>query len=269
MIDTYLSGEKLYGDDFGPEEIRRWFEDEKEGYADLGARDLDEHEYGYHALNVAHGFSKIESASRFRNVLGFGSCYGGEFEPIADRVDQLTIIDPSDAFVRDNVFGIPCRYMKPLESGELPFEDGTFDLITCFGVLHHIPNVSDVVGEIARVLAPGGHALIREPIVSMGDWRYPRAGLTKHERGIPVGIFRRIVEDAGLVPMHVGYCIFRPIPKFGDKLQVSVYNHQGLVKLDAWICELLSKRIRYHATNVFEKFRPESAYFTLRKPLPG
>ena len=34
-IEIYLSGEKLYGDDFTTEEILEWFKDEKEGYAEL------------------------------------------------------------------------------------------------------------------------------------------------------------------------------------------------------------------------------------------
>ncbi len=38
-FSTYLSGERLYGDDFTIEEIQKWFADEAEGYADLGAKE--------------------------------------------------------------------------------------------------------------------------------------------------------------------------------------------------------------------------------------
>ena len=31
----YASGERLRGDDFGPDEIRAWFEQEVEGYAEI------------------------------------------------------------------------------------------------------------------------------------------------------------------------------------------------------------------------------------------
>ena len=37
-LDIYLSGKKLYGDDFTYEEILDWYEDEKEGYSDLEAK---------------------------------------------------------------------------------------------------------------------------------------------------------------------------------------------------------------------------------------
>lgn len=263
----YLSGQKLYGDDFTAEEVGAWFEDEREGYANLGAKDLDETQYEYHALNRFHGFRHLPTDLRFGHVLGFGSCFGGEFEPIAERIDRLTIVDPSDAFVRSSVFGIPCAYIKPSESGTLPFADATFDLITCFGVLHHIPNVSHVVSELARCLKPGGHALIREPIVSMGDWRYSRPGLTKRERGLPLHLFKSILRQAGLVPQRIGLCMFRPIPKLGDMFKLRVYNFPALVWLDALSCSLLSWNAHYHARHTWQKFRPQAAYFVTRKSL--
>ena len=265
-ITLYLSGQKLYGDDFGTDEIRGWFEDEREGYANLGAKDLDETQYEYHALNRHHGFRHLPKEARFEHVLGFGSCFGGEFEPIADRINRLTIVDPSDAFVRSNVFGIPCEYIKPTGNGTLPFAEGTFDLITCFGVLHHIPNVSHVVAELARCLKPDGHALIREPIVSMGDWRYSRPGLTKRERGLPLHLFKSIVVDAGLIQQHVGLCMFRPISMIGDIFKLRVYNSMALVWADDLSCALLRWNTHYHVHSAYQKLRPQSAFLVTAKP---
>lgn len=265
-ISLYLSGKKLYGDDFGNAEIAAWFEDEREGYADLGAKELDETQYEYHALNRYHGFRHLPTNVRFEHVLGFGSCFGGEFEPIAKRIDRLTIVDPSDAFVRSNIFGVPCRYLKPEQSGTLPFANETFDLITCFGVLHHIPNVSYVIGELARCLKPGGYAMIREPIVSMGDWRYPRPGLTARERGLPLTVFRSMIARSGLSVSHLGLCVFRPIPMIGDNIKVRVYNFPVIVRLDALVCRLLAWNQRYNAEKFWHKFQPQSAFVVAAKP---
>lgn len=264
-IEVYLSGDKIYGDDFGPEQIHAWFEDECEGYANLGAKELDETQYEYQALNQFHGFRHLPEDARFEHVLGFGSCFGGEFEPIAHRVDRLTIVDPSDAFVRPSIFGVPCTYVKPVESGTLPFADSTFDMLTCFGVLHHIPNVSHVVSEMARCLKPGGYALIREPIVSMGDWRQARPGLTKHERGLPLQVFNQILQTSGFVRQKFALCVFRPIPKIGDILKKRVYNFMSLVQLDSLICQFLRWNIHYHPIKFRHKFMPQSAYFVLKK----
>lgn len=264
-ITAYLAGAKLYGDDFGPAEIRDWFEDEREGYANLGAGLLDEHEYEYHALNEFHGFRHLPRRAHFKHVLGFGSCFGGEFAPIAHRIDRLTVVDPSDAFVRDQVFGVPCEYVKPVESGTLPFPDASFDLLTCLGVLHHIPNVSHVVGELSRCLRPGGWALIREPVVSMGDWRVPRPGLTSRERGLPIHFFRDVLEDSGFKVQRLGWCVFPPVPQLGDRLGVRAFNHRWVTWIDAVVCAALAGNLRYHATRTLHRFRPNAAYFLLRK----
>jgi ubiquinone/menaquinone biosynthesis C-methylase UbiE len=108
------------------------------------------------------------------HVLGFGSAYGDELIPNIQRAQAVTIVDPSGAFSSDTIHGVRASYVKPTPTGALPFSEEEFDLITCFGVLHHIPNVTTVVTELVRTLQPGGHILIREPIVSMGDWRKPR-----------------------------------------------------------------------------------------------
>lgn len=46
---------------------------------------------------------------------------------------------------------------------DLPFDVGRWDLIVCSHVLEHIPNDSAAMQEIARVLSPGGKALIVVP----------------------------------------------------------------------------------------------------------
>jgi SAM-dependent methyltransferase len=72
----------------------------------------------------------------------------------------------------------------------LPFDDGAFELVFCKQVLEHVEHPRELVGEAARVLAPGGHL----------------AGSTSqleafHSRSIfnwtPYGL-TRVVEDAGL-----------------------------------------------------------------------
>jgi len=42
----------------------------------------------------------------------------------------------------------------------LDFEDGTFDAVYSFGVLHHTPHIENAVGEVRRVLKPGGTAYV-------------------------------------------------------------------------------------------------------------
>ena len=211
-LEVFYSGEKLYGNDFNKRELEEWHRDEKEGYADLGAKNRASYQYIYHSLNIIHGFRHLPS-KKYQQALGLGSAYGDEFESIANRIRRLTIIEPSDAFPQDVVHGIPTVYLKPGSSGTLPVAHNFADLILCFGVLHHIPNVSYIINELFRCLVYGGFALIREPIVSMGDWTKPRRGLTKRERGVPIQIFRKFIIEAGFKIEKETMCVFPLIPR--------------------------------------------------------
>lgn len=197
--------------------------------------------------------------------MGFGAAYGEELKPLLPRIDRITIMDPSDAFVKESVGGVPAQWVKPDPSGRMPFPDQTFDLITCFGVLHHVPNVSFVLREMVRVLKPGGYALIREPVVSMGDWRKPRQGLTKRERGIPLPIFRRMVADAGFAIIRERRIVFRPWILVSAKLGVWPYNSAWSTAMDSVLARFFLWNNRYHAQGMLDKFRPSAVYAVLRK----
>jgi SAM-dependent methyltransferase len=45
----------------------------------------------------------------------------------------------------------------------LPFTHNAFDLVTCLGALEHFPHKQGALGEMDRVLAEGGRALILVP----------------------------------------------------------------------------------------------------------
>ena len=48
---------------------------------------------------------------------------------------------------------------------DLPFRAGSFDFVLCTEVLEHVPDPHRAYEEIARVLKPGGHALITTPFM--------------------------------------------------------------------------------------------------------
>lgn len=50
-------------------------------------------------------------------------------------------------------------------SASLPFADGAFDTIILSDVLEHVPSPERLWGELARLLAPGGHALVNVPFL--------------------------------------------------------------------------------------------------------
>jgi SAM-dependent methyltransferase len=262
-IDLYLSGEKLYGDNLGPEEVREWITEEQTGYYNLGAGIRKKYVYGYHSLNWRHAFSWLPRKD-FSHVLGVGSAYGDELLPLIGTARRITILDPG--FHATHVGQFPVEYAKPENDGGFPFEDRTFDLITCFSVLHHLPNVRFLIREMYRCLAPGGFALLREPIISLGDWRKPRKGITKHQRGIPLDIFRELVTLAGFRIVRERLCTFSLMSRFRYFVQEPVYNVQWCVALDEWLCGLPLWSHRYHPRFFWHKLRPWSVAYVLQRP---
>ena len=55
---------------------------------------------------------------------------------------------------------VPKNRFNVGDAENLPFKDNTFDLVYCFGVLHHTPNTEKAIAEIYRVLKPEGKAII-------------------------------------------------------------------------------------------------------------
>jgi SAM-dependent methyltransferase len=53
----------------------------------------------------------------------------------------------------------------------LPFPDASFDLCLCTQAFYFVPDPARAVSEFARVLRPGGHALLTLPVVFPGTER--------------------------------------------------------------------------------------------------
>jgi hypothetical protein len=132
--------------------------------------------------------------------------------------------------------------------------------------MHHIPNVSHVMSECFRCLDNGGIMLFREPILSMGDWTKPRAGLTKRERGIPPALLNKMMLDTGFEIMHKSFCIFPFLPQLSNKIGISAYNNYFMTFIDMIVSQAFSWNIKYHRTKFFEKIAPGSVFYVLKKP---
>ena len=267
-IEACLSGRKLYGDDFSPEDIKQWFLLESEGYADKGNKDLSTYSYEYHTINRIHGLRYVDKELRFDHVLGFGSAWGYEFEPLIHRIEKLTIIEPSEHMRSEQIGTLHPVYVKPQMDGLLGFPDNSFDLATSLGVLHHIPNVTLVLKEIIRVLKPGGILLLREPIISMGDWNQPRHGLTSNERGIPLSHFEKIFRTQNVEVIARNHCFtmtyqFHKI--FKGFLKKPVFSYGWYIRADRLLSSLLKGNVRYHAVKKRHRIAPSNIFFVIRK----
>ena len=198
-VPDELLGLQLHGDGLDDAGLRAWFADEQDGYADLvapGDADDDVASLGY--ANRFHAFRWLGSRT-FERCLALGPASGREYAPLAGRVGSFLAIEPGRRFWRPTIAGSPAEYRLPTLRGTIDLPDGACDLAGSFGVLHHIPNVAEVLAELARVLRLGAPFVLREPIVSLGDFRQPRPGLTRNERGIPHRMMDELLRDAGFV----------------------------------------------------------------------
>jgi SAM-dependent methyltransferase len=263
-FEDYLGGKFLIGDDYSYHEILRWYEEEKNAYADL-IDAKDSYSYEYHALNERCGFRILnEKPSRSLRVCGFGSAYGDELAPIQEKISNTVLIDSADAFHKHTA-PTASLIVPANPTGKINISENSLDLVTCFGVLHHIPNVSFVFSEFYRCLASGGILLVREPTTSMGDWRTPRVGVTKNERGIPADIFRNIILSAGFEIIRETPCFFPPFSAVCRKLGIRPYANKYTVGLDLLLSTLFSWNYKYHRTGIIDRFAPASLFYVCIK----
>lgn len=72
---------------------------------------------------------------------------------------RLTATDLDAAMVRaarDRLSGLPGAIVEQADVTALPFDDGTFDVVTSYLMLHHVIDWPAALAEAARVLRPGG-----------------------------------------------------------------------------------------------------------------
>jgi SAM-dependent methyltransferase len=70
---------------------------------------------------------------------------------------------PNAAYVSADLGGDEA--LQHMDITDVPFKDGAFDLIVCVHVLEHVEDDRRAMREMARVLKPGGVALLLVPIV--------------------------------------------------------------------------------------------------------
>lgn len=181
-----------------------------------------------------------------KNVLDVG-CGEGRFCRLLAARRLTTIgIDPAESLIREAERLHPEGDYRTAEAEQLPFEDEAFDLVVAYLSLIDIPDVKQAIGEMNRVLRPGGHLLIanltsfysasnptgwrraadgnssfvvdhymdeRSDWIGWGDLRV----LNWHR---PLSTYMSLLLDTGLQLRHFD----EPVPHGGDPEQIDLFR---------------------------------------------
>jgi ubiquinone/menaquinone biosynthesis C-methylase UbiE len=145
-------------------------------------------------------FADFRSAKNKR-VLEIGVGAGADFRSWCSFAAHVTGVDLTDNAVsltseRLNLNSVPqSKYtLLTTDAENLPFADGSFDIVYSWGVLHHTPNTYRAFQETYRVLRPGG--CIKAMIYHHPSWTglmlYIRYALARGQIRTPI---RQIIYE--------------------------------------------------------------------------
>ena len=106
---------------------------------------------------------RLLEGKHFKTAVDVGGGYGRLCLLLENYADKVTLAEPSDqqlelaeVFLKDH----PEVDRKKLQADSLKFKDGSITLVTMIRVMHHLPDPSPELSEIARVLSDDGYAII-------------------------------------------------------------------------------------------------------------
>jgi len=134
-------------------------------------RDLFDHRENYldrRQLDIrlrTETVSSLVEGKSYNEILDIGCGDGSISTPLLTSRCHLTLLDISTqmlSLARSRVPFDLSSHVKVVNQNfmEAQFEEGTFDLVICLGVLAHVASPSDVVAKIVSILKPGGKLVL-------------------------------------------------------------------------------------------------------------
>jgi SAM-dependent methyltransferase len=180
---------------------------------DVGAYDtlaaIEDH-YWWHVgrLRILDEQVRLVAGGRRLRILNIGCGTGGTVAML-ERHGSVVNVD-----VSDEAIAYMARKGYPgttkVEGVELPFADGSFDLVAAFDVLEHIEDDVAALREWRRVLRAGGQVLVTVPALG---WLWSEFDeIQHHRRRYTRSTLRAAGESSGLVPGRISYAIAFSLP---------------------------------------------------------
>lgn len=183
-------------------------------------KDLNRSQFGANASNYARSVVHAKGASLARLVevvepqpdwqaLDIATAAGHTAFAFAPHVAHVIASDLTPEMValaadRAKELGHQNVSTQLADAENLPFDDDTFNVVTCRIAPHHFPNPHMFIAEVARVLAPGGtFAMVDNVVPEDGevalfcdDWERRRD--PSHVGCLSMAEWSRLMTDVGL-----------------------------------------------------------------------
>jgi 2-polyprenyl-6-hydroxyphenyl methylase/3-demethylubiquinone-9 3-methyltransferase len=130
---------------------------DQDGFMSLLRTSVNPPRYAYFREALVSRLGRDPKGLRVLDVGCGGGLLSEEFAAMGCDVTGIDQSLPTLAAARQHAdaSGLPIRYLEG-SAEQLAFEAGTFDIVCCCDVLEHVDNPDAVIGEISRVLKPGG-----------------------------------------------------------------------------------------------------------------
>lgn len=173
-------------------------------YEDLYVKEQD---YWWHVGKRAIVYSLLRKylprnkTSAERRALDLGCGAGLNLDHLAEYAQPVGTDFSEEAlhFCRQRGHNL----LAKADAAQLPFPDGSFDIITALDVIEHLDDDLLALTELRRVMRPGGLLIISVPAYPV-LWSYWDE-ILGHRNRYTTGSMRKVVEAAGLRVRKVSY----------------------------------------------------------------
>lgn len=231
-------------------------------------------DYEHRAEEIA--IRRLLRGRHFRRAVDVGGGYGRLCLLLKEYADKVTLAEPSQ-----QQLDIAAGFLKGhteitrrlAQADDLPFKDGSVNLLTMVRVMHHLPDPAPEFQEIRRVMADDGYA-----IIEVANYAHFRNRLRHFGRGErlpikPVDIRSAANKNKDEIPFvnHNPNTVVRQLQHAGLKVEtkLSVSNLRS-VKLK----KVVPHGVMVHAERLLQRplapiyFGP-SVFFLVRKAKRG
>ena len=155
---------------------------------------------------------------------------------------------------------------------QMPYPDGTFDLVTCLDVLEHTADHDRTLAELRRVIAPGGHLIVTVPAYQLLWSAHDEAN--RHYRRYRSGVLREAARTGDwevVRDTHFNSLLLPPLAlvRILRKARRGGRGRSELTFTPAWLDGLLASPFRIEAFLIRHGVRLPaglSVLAVLRKP---